>query len=946
MPSCSELPPEAKPITAIISGSVGGILVFAGIVIVVIIVLRKRPGKKAESKYYENGALSLDNIDNQYSEVNINRSKRKKAPETPKQDEASNEQTTTYYNLNNTDVIKAQKARQEVYYEFSPVYRPSKTAVPVSEFKYFVDCKKRNNEFFAEQFKKFYTGLQFPATAAVAPGNRAKNKYKNIYPYDETRVLLKKEKDYSESDFINASIIHGFGSVKSYIAAQGPLINTIDDFWWMVWNEECSKIVMLTNLIEDDKVKCIQYWPDDDAMDTRNMKLELVDSESFADFTIRTLKLTNGAEHRTIRQFHFTAWPDKRVPMYASSLVHFHSKVIHTETNLKGPMIVHCSAGIGRTGTFIALNYLVQQAKESGYVDVFECVNTLRRQRLNMVQTLEQYKFLHDATIEALMCTSSDPSSAEFPQIYEDLLKVDAETGKRNIDLNFENLGIPSSSLPESVYSLAKSSINRRKNRYSNILPVDSEMPQIRDEENNPIYINAVFLPAYKTKRAFIATQMPLKDTVIDFWRLLYEQQVSTIVMLNQLDSNKPKEYIGKYWPEDLNAIAEFGPFRITKKGFTEGTDFYIIDLCCHKEGQNENNRKIRLFQGQFWPDSSTVPTSVLSFLKLINDVELHHDRNNSGPVVVHCMNGAEKSGLFCVMQVVLERMKIEQDVAIHHVIQQMRSIRPSIIPNADMLQADIFVFAITCQAPFFADNLHISTDKQIYNYSEAIRFSCSDGFFLQGISERTCKRNGTLQPPFPNCTDITCQRPILSIRGSLQLSTNPLQQTFSYNESISFFCITGYILHGPTVKYCRTNGDFERGLPRCTAQGKQESPSFTVGFFSGGAVGIVVTSSVIIVILFLRRRLCQQKKNENAWYNGGNHQIDDDGHEYSGIEYQSSDRENHNPNVKEPSVSVSDGHYTETKFDSDDKDHQYTKLNEIKMNQLTEATADRPVQL
>lgn len=94
------------------------------------------------------------------------------------------------------------------------------------------------------------------------------------------------------------------------------------------------------------------------------------------------------------------------------------------------------------------------------------------------------------------------------------------------------------------------------------------------------------------------------------------------------------------------------------------------------------------------------------------------------------------------------------------------------------------------------------------------------------------------------------------------------------------------------------------------------------------------------------RRRLCQQKKNENAWYNGGNHQIDDDGHEYSGIEYQSSDREDHNPNVKEPSVSVSDGHYTETKFDSDDKDHQYTKLNEIKMNQLTEATADRPVQL
>lgn len=94
------------------------------------------------------------------------------------------------------------------------------------------------------------------------------------------------------------------------------------------------------------------------------------------------------------------------------------------------------------------------------------------------------------------------------------------------------------------------------------------------------------------------------------------------------------------------------------------------------------------------------------------------------------------------------------------------------------------------------------------------------------------------------------------------------------------------------------------------------------------------------------RRRLCQQKKKENAWSKGGNHEIDDNGHEYSGIVYQSSDREDHNPNVTELPVSVSDGHYTETNPISDDKDHQYTELNEIKMNQLREATAERPVKL
>nr|XP_022315266.1 receptor-type tyrosine-protein phosphatase kappa-like [Crassostrea virginica] len=687
LPRCDKVKTEtSSSVSKIVGSIVGSAGILAIIGIVVFFVIRKRSGKRADS--YKNEALSLDSIDDdhQYAEVKT-RNPNKNNPVTPKQEDSQENQANTYYNMNSTNVEKAKEARQEVYYEFSPLPRTFATAVPVSDFKMFVENKKADPEFFEAQFKKFYTGLQYPATAAVLPENRAKNKYKNIYPYDETRVHLKKGNGSKNSDYINASFIHGYGSVKSYIAAQGPLINTIDDFWRMMWNENCEKIVMLTNLFEDEKVKCIQYWPDEDKLETGSMRLEVVEIETFAEFTIRTFNLINGNEQRLIRQFHFTAWPDKGVPSYASSLVHFRSKVIHTHENRKGPMVVHCSAGIGRTGTFIALDYLVHQANESGYVDVFECVETLRRQRLNMVQTLEQYKFVHEALLEALMCTSSDPSSAEFPQIYKDLLKVDDKTGKRNIDVNFENLGSGFSSLPESVYSFAKNPTNKKKNRYSNILPVDSEMPQLRDNENNPIYINAVFLPAYKTKRSFIATQMPLQETVVDFWQLLYEQKVSTIVMLNQTKSKESKENIGIYWPDQLNAVKEYGPFRVTRKSDTEEDDFKRIDLSCCKEEDGEEERKLRLFQCTFWADSSTVPSSVLKFLKLINAVELHHDRNNTGPLVVHCMNGAEKTGLFCVLQVVLERMKIEQDVAIHHVIKQLRSIRPSIIPNVEQFK-------------------------------------------------------------------------------------------------------------------------------------------------------------------------------------------------------------------------------------------------------------------
>ncbi|XP_062599288.1 receptor-type tyrosine-protein phosphatase T-like, partial [Saccostrea cucullata] len=322
---------------------------------------------------------------------------------------------------------------------------------------------------------------------------KSKNKYKHVYPYDETRVKLNIENDPGKSDFINASFIH---------------------------------------------IKCIQYWPEKGLMKKGELIIEVVDTEEFADFIIRTFCIKKESGQRIIRHFHFTAWPDKGVPLYASSLVHFHSKVKSTIAQGKGPMVVHCSAGIGRTGTFIALDVLIQQAKESGFIDVFRCVETLRRQRVNMVQTLEQYIFLHDALVEALMCTSTVPSTSEFSQIYQNLMKVDPKSGKRHIDQYYENLCTGCAEIPQAAYDFAKKQENRRKNRYSNILPIDSSMPQIWDERYKPIYINAVFLPAYKNRHSFIVTQIPLKETVVDFWRLVYQQRVSTIVLLGEVGEN------------------------------------------------------------------------------------------------------------------------------------------------------------------------------------------------------------------------------------------------------------------------------------------------------------------------------------------------------------------------------------------------------------------------
>ncbi|XP_062581698.1 uncharacterized protein LOC134243463 [Saccostrea cucullata] len=686
LPGCVEesqsMSSSSSSPNGVIAGGVVGAILFVTIpfIILVIIVWRRRREKPNYTRKPETHSMSsLNNLDSK----DTNRMLQKDQPK-------SIDETSTYYNLNSSDAEKAKTARQDVYYEFSPNLAPSATSVKVKEFKDFVEKKRRQKEYFNEEFMKFFTGLQFPTTAATSPGNRSKNKYKNIYPYDDTRVKLKTDNEHFKSDFINASTIHVGLSVKSYIAAQGPLVATIGDFWWMVWNENCEKIVMLTNLIEDDKVKCIQYWPEKNEMSAKNLNIEVVDVENFADYTIRTLLLRKSKEERIVRQFHFTAWPDKGVPLYASSLVHFHSKVKNTASPGKGPLVVHCSAGIGRTGTFIALDYLIQQAKESQYVDVFGCVETLRRQRVNMVQTLEQYIFVHSALLEALMCTSSDPSTAEFPKLYEDLMNIDHNSGKRNIDIQFENVLSSLGEIPESAFRFAKEPLNKKKNRYSNVLPVDSEMPDLRDEENKRVYINAVFLPAYKTRRSFIVTQMPLRDTVDDFWKLLSHQKVSTIVMLNETVPSKvnDKQNIGMYWPEGSES-EEYGMVVVSKEcSSTKERDFTIIDLLFKlKADEEDEEKRIRVFKCNFWSDSTTIPSSILSFLKLINAVELHHDGHNTGPLVVHCMNGAEKSGLFCVLQAVLERMKIEQDVAIHSVIQQMRSVRPSIIPNVEQFK-------------------------------------------------------------------------------------------------------------------------------------------------------------------------------------------------------------------------------------------------------------------
>ncbi|KAK3088574.1 hypothetical protein FSP39_020754 [Pinctada imbricata] len=180
-----------------------------------------------------------------------------------------------------------------------------------------------------------------------------------------------------------------------------PKPDTVDDFWTMIWQEDVATIVMLTNLRESGKRKCHQYWPnEDDVMDSRDLQITCTKEKKYNDFTLRYFTVADEIEdeERQIVQYHYTSWPDHGVPE-ALGLQQFHQVVMKNTSKSQGPLLVHCSAGIGRTGTYIGLDVLLRQGQDTGFINVSNYVALMREQRMNMVQTLVSNVFLIKFTI-------------------------------------------------------------------------------------------------------------------------------------------------------------------------------------------------------------------------------------------------------------------------------------------------------------------------------------------------------------------------------------------------------------------------------------------------------------------------------------------------------------------------------------------------------------------
>ncbi|KAI1301523.1 Tyrosine-protein phosphatase 10D [Halotydeus destructor] len=251
---------------------------------------------------------------------------------------------------------------------------------------------------FAEEFELLkHVGRDKPCSAADLPANRPKNRFTNILPYDHSRVKLLPTDDEEGSDYVNASYIPGYNSPREFIVTQGPLHSTRDDFWRMVWEQNSRAIVMLTKCVEKGREKCDHYWPNDTQPSYYgDIQVTILNESKYADWTISEFKVMRGDQSRIVRHFHFTTWPDFGVPEPPATLVKFvrafRERVLPDNNK---PITVHCSAGVGRSGTFIALDRLVQSIQRYDHVDIFGIVYEMRRERVWMVQNEQQYICIH-----------------------------------------------------------------------------------------------------------------------------------------------------------------------------------------------------------------------------------------------------------------------------------------------------------------------------------------------------------------------------------------------------------------------------------------------------------------------------------------------------------------------------------------------------------------------
>ncbi|KAG9509735.1 Tyrosine-protein phosphatase Lar, partial [Fragariocoptes setiger] len=557
--------------------------------------------------------------------------------------------------------------------------------VPISELANHIE-ELRTGDNLKQEYESIEPGQQFTWENSNLDVNRPKNRYGNVVAYDHSRVVLRPIDGIIGSDYINANYCDGYRKPNAYIATQGPLSDTVSDFWRMVWEQNSKTLVMMTQIEERGRVKCIQYWPARESETYHLITVTVIDVEELAYYSIRTFKIQhqNSTETREIRQFQFTAWPDHGVPNHPTPFIMFLRRIKSSNPPDAGPLVVLCSAGVGRTGCFIVIDSMIERIKYENTVDIYGHVTCLRAQRNYIVQTEDQYMFIHDAVLEAVIASNTCIPAQNLEAHLHSLSQVVPDGTATGLELEFKRLAAVR--YGPQKFTSANLPVNKFKNRLMNILPYESTrvcIEPIAGYEGSD-YINASFIDGYRQRNAYIATQSPLPDTVNDFWRMVSEHNASIIVMLTRL-KEMGREKCTQYWPAERSA--DYVSCRVEMLREYNMTPNYVVREFNLIDNDPSYNRTVRQFHYIDWPEQG-VPKSGDSFIDFI--VQVHKTKEQfglEGPIVVHCSAGVGRTGVFIALSILLEQLQNEGIADLFSTVRTLRMQRPGMLQTDEQYQ-------------------------------------------------------------------------------------------------------------------------------------------------------------------------------------------------------------------------------------------------------------------